>query len=108
MRRGGVSLAIPEQVITQREGGYGLQFRAPLPVEQWNAQISLMTGMAAAELMLEGDVGLLRTVPVADPERLERLRLTAKALQRGVAGGASPTPTSSAASARSSRARRRC
>ncbi len=81
VRRGGVSLAIPEQVITQRDGGFGLQFRAPLPVEQWNAQISLMTGMAAAELMLEGDVGLLRTVPVADPERLERLRLTAKALR---------------------------
>ena len=81
MRRGGVSLAIPEQVITQRDGGFGLQFRAPLPVEQWNAQISLMTGMAAAELMLEGDVGLLRTVPVADPDRLERLRLTAKALR---------------------------
>ena len=39
-----------------------------------------MTGMAAAELMLEGDVGMLRTVPVADPDRLERLRLTAKAL----------------------------
>ena len=107
MRRGGVSLAIPEQVITQRDGGFGLQFRAPLPVEQWNAQISLMTGMAAAELMLEGDVGLLRTVPVADPDRLERLRLTAKALR--VSGRrASPTPTSSAASAPSSRARRRC
>jgi exoribonuclease R len=77
--RGGVSLAIPEQVIT-RDGSYGLQFRAPLPIERWNAQISLMTGMAAAELMLKGDVGLLRTVPGADPDRLERLRLTAKAL----------------------------
>jgi exoribonuclease R len=80
-RRGGVSLAIPEQVITQDDDGYGLQFRAPLPVEGWNAQLSLMTGMAAAETMLKGGVGLLRTVPVADPDRLERLRLTAKALR---------------------------
>jgi exoribonuclease R len=79
-RRGGVSLAIPEQVITEDDDGYGLQFRAPLPVEGWNAQVSLMTGMAAAELMLAGNVGLLRTVPVANPDRLERLRLTAKAL----------------------------
>ena len=81
VRRGGVSLAIPEQVITQDDRGYGLQFRAPLPVEGWNAQMSLMTGMAAAELMLKGGVGLLRTVPLADPHRLRRLRLTAKALR---------------------------
>jgi exoribonuclease R len=79
-RRGGVSLSLPEQMITEDDDGYGLQFRAPLPVEGWNAQISLMTGMAAAELMLSGNIGLLRTVPVADPEHLERLRLTAKAL----------------------------
>ncbi len=81
VRRGGVSLAIPEQVITQDDGAYGLQFRAPLPVEGWNAQMSLMTGMAAADLMLKGGVGLLRTVPLADPDRLRRLRLTAKALR---------------------------
>ena len=80
VRRGGVSLAIPEQVITQDDDQYWLQFRAPLPVEGWNAQMSLMTGMAAAELMLEGGVGLLRTVPLADPDRLRRLRLTAEAL----------------------------
>ena len=81
VRRGGVSLAIPEQVITQDDDQYWLQFRAPLPVEGWNAQMSLMTGMAAAELMLEGGVGLLRTVPLADPDRLRRLRLTAEALR---------------------------
>ena len=80
-RRGGVSLPLPEQVITQDDGRYGLRFRAPLPVEGWNAQISLMTGMAAAELMLAGDIGLLRTVPPADSERLESLRLMAKALR---------------------------
>ncbi len=39
-----------------------------------------MTGMAAAELMLTGEVGILRTVPEADPPRLARLRRTAKAL----------------------------
>jgi exoribonuclease R len=81
VRRGGVSLALPEQVVTRETGHYGLRFRAPLPVEAWNAQISLMTGMAAAELMLEGGVGLLRTVPAPEPARLERLRLTAEALR---------------------------
>jgi exoribonuclease R len=79
-RRGGVSLAVPEQQVVRTNGAYRLEFRAPLPVEGWNAQISLMTGMAAAELMLTGEVGILRTVPEPDPDRLARLRRTAKAL----------------------------
>jgi exoribonuclease R len=81
LRRGGVSLALPEQVVTQDARRYGLRFRAPLPIEEWNAQISLMTGMAAADLMLDARIGLLRTVPPPEPDRLERLRLTAKALR---------------------------
>jgi exoribonuclease R len=79
-RRGGVSLQLPEQEVSTAPDGYELSYRAPFPVEGWNAQISLMTGMAAAELMLEGEVGILRTVPAADPARLERFRHTAKAL----------------------------
>ena len=79
-RRGGVSLQLPEQEVMTAPDGYELSYRAPFPVEGWNAQISLMTGMAAAELMLEAEVGILRTVPAADPARLERFRHTAKAL----------------------------
>jgi len=80
MRRGGVSLQLPEQEVASGPDGYQLSYRAPFPVEGWNAQISLMTGMAAAELMLEGETGILRTVPAPDPARLERFRRTAKAL----------------------------
>lgn len=80
VRRGGVSLQLPEQEVVKGPDGYRLSYRAPLPVEGWNAQISLMTGMAAAELMLTGEVGILRTVPDADPARLTRFRNTAKAL----------------------------
>jgi len=80
VRRGGVSLQLPEQEVSRGEHGYELSYRAPFPVEGWNAQISLMTGMAAAELMLTGEVGVLRTVPAADPDRLERFRRTATAL----------------------------
>jgi exoribonuclease R len=81
VRRGGVSLALPEQVVTQEGERYGLRFRAPLPVEEWNAQISLLTGMAAAHLMLEAGIGLLRTVPPPEADRLRKLRLTAQALR---------------------------
>lgn len=82
--RGGVSLDVPEQeaVLTDPAGGahWELRFRAPLPIEEWNAQISLLVGMSAAQLMLTGGVGILRTLPPADPRDLERLRRVAGAL----------------------------
>lgn len=79
--RGGVSLARPEQEVVELDGGgWGLAFRAPLAVEDHNAQVSLMTGMAAAQLMLAAGVGVLRTMPVADARDLARLRRQAAAL----------------------------
>ncbi len=79
-RLGGIELPIPEQEVDRGPGGYKLTFRALLPVEGWNAQISLMAGQAAAELMLSARVGVLRTLPLADPEAVARLRRVAKAL----------------------------
>jgi exoribonuclease R len=79
--RGGASLKLPQQEIQPHEGGWTLGFRAPEPVEGWNAQISLLTGMAAAHIMLYGQVGILRTMPPADPDSLRRLRQVAKALK---------------------------
>lgn len=79
--RGGMSLARPEQeVVDLPEGGWGLQFRASLPVEDHNAQISLLTGMVAARIMLTGGLGVLRTMPAADPRDVRRLRRQAAAL----------------------------
>jgi len=79
--RGGVSLQIPQQEIRSDGSSWTLGFRAPEPVEGWNAQISLLTGMAAAHLMLYGQVGILRTVPPADSYSVRRLRQIAKALR---------------------------
>ncbi|CAN5865427.1 RNB domain-containing ribonuclease [soil metagenome] len=79
--RGAVSLNIPEQLVVKRDGGWGLVFQAPLPVESWNAQISLLTGIFAATMMVDAGIGILRTLPVADPQRLERLRLIADGLE---------------------------
>ncbi|NUT54470.1 MAG: RNB domain-containing ribonuclease [Thermoleophilia bacterium] len=79
-RRGGIDLAIPEQEVEHGPDGYELSFRAPLPVERWNAQISLMTGQAAAELMLQARIGILRTLPTADDRAVARLRRTALGL----------------------------
>ncbi|MEU8545745.1 RNB domain-containing ribonuclease [Streptomyces roseoverticillatus] len=78
--RGGISLNVPEQEIVCRDGHYALAYRAPLPAEGWNAQVSLMTGMAAADLMLRSGTGILRTLPTASERAVDRLRRVAHAL----------------------------
>lgn len=79
--RGGISLPLPEQNIDIDGESWHLEFRTQLPVEQWNAQISLLTGFAAASLMVYARVGLLRTLPPADPRDVQRLHRTARALR---------------------------
>jgi exoribonuclease R len=78
--RGGVSLPLPEQEVDVDGDVWTLSFRQMLPVEEWNAQISLLTGMAAASLMVYARVGLLRTLPPPDNRDVQRLHRTAKAL----------------------------
>jgi exoribonuclease R len=82
-RRGAVSLPLPEQEIRVGDGdgqGWRLEYRARRPVEDWNEQLSLLTGMAAADLMVRHHVGLLRTLPEPPPHAIARLRRTAHAL----------------------------
>lgn len=79
-RRGGVSLPLPDQEIYSDDGHWRLGVREQLPVERWNAQISLLTGMGAASLMMYARVGILRTLPPPDPRDLKRLHRTARAL----------------------------
>ena len=49
-------------------------------MEDWNAQISILTGQAAALLMLRAKVGIVRTLPQGDDYAVGRLRRTAAAL----------------------------
>ncbi len=79
--RGAVDLPTPEQeVVLDADGRPSLELRAQLPCEAWNAQLSLLTGIAAAGLMLRAGVGLLRTLPPAEPEAVQALRRSALAL----------------------------
>jgi exoribonuclease R len=79
--RGAVSLALPAQeVVHQPDGSYTLEYDESLLVEDWNAQISLLTGIAASRIMLDAGVGLLRTLPEPDPETVRTIRRTARAL----------------------------
>ncbi|MDO5727444.1 MAG: RNB domain-containing ribonuclease, partial [Bowdeniella nasicola] len=49
--RGGISLDIPEQRIVPAATGYALAYRSNVPVESYNAQLSLTCGIAAAQMM---------------------------------------------------------
>jgi exoribonuclease R len=80
--RGGASLNSPEEEIVRSDGGYALKRRHLLPVEAWNAQLSLMTGMAAAAIMLEARIGILRTMPKPTAERIAAFRTQTQALGR--------------------------
>jgi exoribonuclease R len=78
--RGGASLPLPEQEVVADGDRYLLRLRPPSPVEDWNAQISLMTGMAAADMMLAADIGILRTMPGPPRETVARFHRQAAAL----------------------------
>ena len=81
-KRGGASLQAPETVVERVGDRYELQRRAVQPIEGWNAELSLLTGMEAARIMIEGRVGILRTMPAADPQAFETFRRQTEALGR--------------------------
>jgi exoribonuclease R len=66
--------------VVDRDGELELVFRAATGIEDDNAQVSLLTGEAAARIMLTAGVGVLRTMPPAAPQDVERLRRQALAL----------------------------
>jgi exoribonuclease R len=81
--RGGVSLPAVDQHV-QRDAatrlGYELAYEVPAASEQWNEQVSLLTGHVAALRMLEAGVGLLRVMPPPEPEAVDQFRRAAGAL----------------------------
>ncbi|MFC4950623.1 RNB domain-containing ribonuclease [Pseudonocardia sp. GCM10023141] len=91
IKRGAIELELPEQeVVPDGAGGWTVQVRKRLDVEAWNAEISLLTGMSAAAIMLEAGVGLLRTLPAPEQAAVDQLRHTARVLGVAWPHGASP------------------
>ena len=68
--RGGIDLAIPDQEVTETNGDYTLSYRPRQGIEDDNAQISLLAGRVAADLMLRAGHGVLRTMPRPDEETI--------------------------------------
>ncbi|HEX9938895.1 MAG TPA: RNB domain-containing ribonuclease [Longimicrobium sp.] len=81
--RGGVSLPILTQHVqrtTAARLGYHLEYEQPSASEDWNAQVSLLTGHAAALRMLEAKVGIVRVLPPAEEDAIRTFRRAARAL----------------------------
>ncbi|MGX7680511.1 RNB domain-containing ribonuclease [Jatrophihabitans sp. DSM 45814] len=82
--RHAIALNLPEQEVRKDDLAAGssweLVLRAPLPIEEANAEISLLTGMCAAQIMLSGGVGILRTLPPPTEATISALRRIAPAL----------------------------
>ncbi|TQM80962.1 exoribonuclease R [Saccharothrix saharensis] len=92
VERGAVELQLPEQeIVPNGDGDWKLAVRPRADVDAWNAEISLLTGMSAAKVMLTAKVGVLRTLPDADDGAVDALRRSAHAL--GVPWPAGVTPS---------------
>lgn len=78
--RGGATLNTPEIEVQPTATGYRLERRVVHAIEDWNARVSLLTGMAAARIMIAGGIGILRTMPVADAQDVAVFRARTVAL----------------------------
>ncbi|ALG85211.1 RNB domain-containing ribonuclease [Gordonia phthalatica] len=92
LTRGSVQLDLPDQEIVPHTPGraWTLRLAPRTPADQWNSQVSLLTGMSAGTIQRDAGVGLLRTLPPAPEEAVDDLRRAAKHLQIAWPDGASP------------------
>lgn len=80
VERGAVELQLPDQEVEPDGDGWRLTLRPRVEADAWNAEISLLTGMAAAKLMLDAGVGILRTLPDPENGAVKWLRRSARSL----------------------------
>lgn len=81
INRGAIELGLPEQEVVRGEDGtWHLVVQPRTRADMWNSQVSLLTGMCAGQMMLDHKVGLLRTLPAAQPDAARALRSSSAAL----------------------------
>ncbi|MGO2110023.1 MAG: RNB domain-containing ribonuclease [Pseudoclavibacter sp.] len=81
VERGAIELQLPSQDLAKTDdGSWLLRLEPRTAADEWNAECSLITGQCAAQLMIEGGAGLLRTLPAPDDETLTAFRQAAAAL----------------------------
>ncbi|MER7450916.1 RNB domain-containing ribonuclease [Nocardia beijingensis] len=89
LARGAIGLRLPAQSVVGDEhadGHWRLVVEPRTAADDWNEQVSLLTGMCAARIMLNGAaagqerIALLRTMPPPSESAIESMRRTAQAL----------------------------
>ncbi|AZG43618.1 RNB domain-containing ribonuclease [Gordonia insulae] len=80
LARGAVELDLPDQEVVRDDGRWTLRLAPHTEADMWNSQLSLLTGMCAGQIMADAGVGLLRTLPPADPRAVAALRAAAVSL----------------------------
>ncbi|AHH16957.1 ribonuclease R [Nocardia nova SH22a] len=90
LARGAIELRLPAQSVIpdgdgDRAGHWQLVVEPRTEADDWNEQISLLTGICAARIMLadngsDGRIGLLRTMPAPPASALAAMHRTAAAL----------------------------
>ncbi|MEU6558907.1 RNB domain-containing ribonuclease [Nocardia nova] len=90
LERGAIELRLPAQSVIpdgdgDRAGHWQLVVEPRTDADDWNEQISLLTGICAARIMLadngsDGRIGLLRTMPAPPASAIAAMHRTAAAL----------------------------
>ncbi|MGW5730511.1 RNB domain-containing ribonuclease [Nocardia beijingensis] len=89
LARGAIGLRLPAQTVVGDEhadGHWRLVVEPRTAADDWNEQVSLLTGMCAARIMIDGAaagqerIALLRTMPPPSESAIESMRRTAQAL----------------------------
>jgi exoribonuclease R len=65
---GALELGIPEQVVVRDGARWSLEWGHRTPADDWNTEISLLTGMVAGRMMVDAKIGILRTLPPPSPD----------------------------------------
>jgi len=89
LERGSVTLDLPAQEVVRVDGRWTIRLATRHESEEWNAELSLLTGMVAGKMMLDADVGLLRTLPPPGEEAVEAMHELAETLGIGWRDGES-------------------
>lgn len=79
--RGAINLDLPERQIVPDGKTWKLRIREVADIERYNAEISLLTGICAARMMLDHRIGLLRTLPPPPEAALAAIEKQAQAAQ---------------------------
>ncbi|WP_174550471.1 RNB domain-containing ribonuclease [Nocardia shimofusensis] len=87
LERGAIGLRLPSQSVVADgapDGHWRLALEPRTAADDWNEQVSLLTGMCAARLMLDAPAsertGLLRTMPPPQDSAVDSMRRTAAAM----------------------------